>query len=501
MAVNQTPATGQPRRHPLIEWWHECIVDTVDHRDVIETVHEEARWSAHFAFMTMMSAGIAILGLLLASPAVVIGAMLISPLMGPIIGFGFGLALFDLADIRRTAITIAAGIVMAVLFCALIVALSPLQSVTTEIAARTRPNLFDLMVAVFSGLAGTYAMIRGRHGAIVGVAIAVAVMPPLAVMGFGIATFNWTVFWGAGLLFFTNLMAIGVMAAVLARLYGFGHQLSPRQTGLQATLVIATMVALAIPLGLALRQIAWEAVASRYSQEVIAGRFGDHARVDQVVIDYDSRPIRISAAVFTPTFQAEAEEVSERLLGAVLKRPVDVSIEQYRVGTENAEGSQLAAARSGAATEQRTARLVERLALVAGVSPDRVLIDQSGARAVVRAAPLPGATLESYRALEARIAGAEPRWRIELVPPPAPLPIVGFDGAEPDEAGGEAIATAIWGSQRLRLPVRVSGARADRVEAVIAALREAGVAAEPAPERGDSEGVTLSWGAPVSPEE
>lgn len=202
------PAIGRSRRHALIEWWHECIIDSLDHREVVERVADEARWSAHFAFMTMMSAGIAVLGLLLSSPAVVIGAMLISPLMGPIIGFGFGIALFDFAEIRRTTLTVAAGTVMAVLFCALIVALSPLQSVTDEIAARTRPNLFDLMVAVFSGLAGTYAMIRGRQGAIVGVAIAVAVMPPLAVMGFGIATFNWTVFWGSSLLFFTNLMAI-----------------------------------------------------------------------------------------------------------------------------------------------------------------------------------------------------------------------------------------------------------------------------------------------------
>ena len=485
-------------RHPLVEWWRRCMANTVDHRQVVERVHEESRWSAHFAFMTVMSAGIAVLGLLLSSPAVVIGAMLISPLMGPIIGFGFGLALFDFADIRRTMTTIAVGIAMAVLFCALIVALSPLQSVTEEIAARTRPNLFDLMVAVFSGLAGTYAMIRGRHGAIVGVAIAVAVMPPLAVMGFGLATLNWTVFWGSTLLFFTNLMAIGVMAAVLARLYGFGHQLSPRQTGLQATLVLATIVALAIPLGLALRQIAWEAVASRQSHEIIAARFGDRARVDQIAIDYDARPIRISATVFTPRFQPGAELVAERLLTAVLKRPVEVSIEQFRVGTEDAEASQLAAARAGTGAEQRASRLAERLAMVAGVDPDAVLIDRGGGRAVVRAAPLPGAGLATYRALEARVAAAEPRFRIDLIPPPAPLAPVTFEGDAPDEAGREAVATAIWAAQRLRLRIGVAGDRADRIEAVEAALAEAGIATERA--SGGSEGgaVALTWLAPAA---
>ena len=221
----------QPAR-PLA-WWREHVIKAVDHRAVIARVHDDAVWSGHFAFMTLMSAGIAILGLLLSSPAVVIGAMLISPLMGPILGLGFGLALFDLAEIRRALVSLAAGVLLAVFFCALIVLISPLQTVTTEIAARTRPNLFDLGVAIFSGLAGTYAMIRGRQGAIVGVAIAVALMPPLAVMGFGLATLNLPILWGATFLFLTNLIAIGFSAAVLARIYGFAGRLSPRQTGLQ----------------------------------------------------------------------------------------------------------------------------------------------------------------------------------------------------------------------------------------------------------------------------
>ena len=493
------PAPAPPA-NPLADWWRRCVIDTVDHRSVIEKVHEESGWSAHFAFMTVMSAGIAVLGLLLSSPAVVIGAMLISPLMGPIIGFGFGLALFDFQDIKRAMFPIVAGVAMAVLFCTLIVALSPLQTVTSEIAARTRPNLFDLMVALFSGLAGTYAMIRGRHGTIVGVAIAVAVMPPLGVMGFGIATFNWTVFWGSSLLFFTNLMTIGISAAVLARLYGFGHKLSPRQTGLQATLVIGTFVALAVPLGISLRQIGWEAVASRYSREIIDAQFGGHARVAQLEIDYDSRPIRVSATIFTPTYQASAEREASRLLGAVLKRPVEVNLEQFRVGSADAEASQLAAARSGAGVERNTARVAERLALVAGVSPDRILIDRGGARAVVNAAPLPGATLETYRALEARVAAAEPRWEVNLRPPAAPLPEVTLDGIEPDARGREAIATAIWGASRLRLPIGVSGARADQVEAVVAALNEGGAAAQAVPGGGEAGTTRLRWLVPASAE-
>jgi uncharacterized hydrophobic protein (TIGR00271 family) len=146
--------------------------------------------------MVMMSAGIAVLGLLLSSPAVVIGAMLISPLMSPILGLGFSLALFNFAEMRRSMIALAVGAAAAILFTALIVTISPLQAPTSEIIARTRPNLFDLPVALFASLAGSFAIIRGRGDTIVGVAIATALMPPLAVVGSGLATWNMAVLGG-----------------------------------------------------------------------------------------------------------------------------------------------------------------------------------------------------------------------------------------------------------------------------------------------------------------
>ena len=185
-------STARPRRNPLSLWWRGTVVASVDHAGVLEKVRGEAAWNGRYVFMVLMSAGIAVLGLLLSSPAVVIGAMLISPLMGPIIGLGFGLATFDGDEIRRSGMALALGTVIAVGFTALLVLLSPLQNVTSEIAARTRPNLFDLLVALFSALAGAYAMIRGREGTVVGVAIATALMPPLAVVGFGLATWNGT---------------------------------------------------------------------------------------------------------------------------------------------------------------------------------------------------------------------------------------------------------------------------------------------------------------------
>lgn len=463
-------------------------------------VHDEARWSGRYAFMTLMSAGIAVLGLLLSSPAVVIGAMLISPLMGPILGLGFALATFDSDEIRRSGAALALGIVLAVLFTAAVVMLSPLQNVTDEIAARTRPNLFDLMVALFSALAGTYAMVRGREGTIVGVAIATALMPPLAVMGYGLATLNTTVLGGAALLFVTNLMTIAFAAAVLARLYGFGSHLSPQHTLLQTLVVIAGFVMLAIPLGLALGRIAWETTAARQVREIVSSQFGDNARLSQLDVRFESDPIRVTATVLTPEYQADAERDAETVLGRLLGRSVDVALEQYRVGTgAQAEAQQLSAAQANArrnAADTAAAQIVDRLALVAGVAPDAVLLDRGNRRALVTATELPGAGLAAYRGLEARVAAVASGWTVTLVPPAAALPSVAFDGDAPDASGREAIRTAIWAAQRLRVPIGVSGADS-RVATVIEALTDAGIGAVAAPGSATTDGaVRLSWRAP-----
>ncbi len=389
--------------------------------------------------------------------------MLISPLMGPIIGLGFALATFDSVEIRRTLRALAIGVVMAVGFCALIVLFSPLQTVTDEIAARTRPNLFDLLVALFSGLAGTYAMIRGRHGTIVGVAIATALMPPLAVVGYGLATANVTVLAGSSLLFFTNLMTIAVAAAVLARIYGFAPNLSPRQTRLQATLVITVLIALAsMPLALSLKQIAWEAVVSRQAQAAMSDHFGPDARLSQLDIDYDSDPVTISATIFSARYDPRSEAEMTSRLTELLRRPVRVGIDYVRTEQGNAEALEIAAAK-GSPAERSASRMAERLALVAGVAADRVLIDRRReARACARgrsAGSGPG-QLPRARGAGRRVWSRE--WSVTLVPPPAPLPQVEFDGNEPTPAGVQAMETAAWAAKRIGLQIGVSSAAGAR---------------------------------------
>ncbi|MDQ2877856.1 MAG: DUF389 domain-containing protein, partial [Pseudomonadota bacterium] len=115
------------------------------------------------------------------------------------------------------------------------------------------------------------------------------------------------------------------------------------------------------------------------------------------------------------------------------------------------------------------AAVADRLALAAGVTADAVTLDSSHHRATVRAAPLPGATMGTYRALEGRVAAASPGWDVRLIPPIAPVAPVSFANGAPDDAGQAAIADAVWGAGRLQLAVTVAGSGkvADQVAATL----------------------------------
>ena len=470
------------------------MIGSVDHAEVNAQVNDDAGWSGRYLFMVAMSAAIAMMGMLLPSPAVVIGAMLISPLMGPIMGLGFALATLDARHIRRAFFALLAGSVLAVLFTAALVLLSPLQNVTDEITSRTRPNLFDLLVALFSALAGTYATIRGRSGTIVGVALATALMPPLATVGFGLATGNAAAFSGALLLFVTNFVTIALTATVMARLYGFGPKLSPRQTALQTLAIVLTFAALSAPLALSLRRLAWEGGASASARRAIEGSFGDGARISRIDLDYGAQPLAVTATVLTPKYVRGAEGRAAAALRQTLGRPVAVTIDQLHVGEGTADAAAVQSAQaSPSGRDAASDTLADRLALVAGVEANAVFVDREAKRARVAAAVLPGASLAAYHLLEMRVAQAAPGWRVELVPPAVAPPAVTFDGDAPDAAGRAALGELAWAAQRTGLAVTVAGPRA-RAESVTALLAGAGVSATAAPGGGS---VQPRWAVPT----
>ena len=178
----------------------------------VETAEAATDTDLPFWMVLMLSGAIATLGLALDATAVVIGAMLVAPLMGPLLGLSLALAVGDGRLAFQTGLTIFLGAVGVIAVAALLTLALPFQEVTSEIAARTRPTTLDLAIAVFSGLAGAVVTVsreRRLSASIPGVAIAVALIPPLAVAGFGIGTgWRWSLVHGSLLLFGANLGGI-----------------------------------------------------------------------------------------------------------------------------------------------------------------------------------------------------------------------------------------------------------------------------------------------------
>src|SRR5665213_3674686 len=191
------------------------------YRQVFETtsINSVSYWLEIF-----FSAGIGTFGLVENSPAVIIGAMLISPLMGPIMATGLALAVGDLYLGIKAVFNLLVSVTVSIAFSGFLVWLLPFHSATAEIIARTNPNLLDLGIALLSGLAGSVVVCRGGGDgvtALPGVAIAVALMPPLCAMGFGLGSgLDTEIMGGAGLLFLTNLVAIVATAFLVFLLVG-----------------------------------------------------------------------------------------------------------------------------------------------------------------------------------------------------------------------------------------------------------------------------------------
>lgn len=194
-------------------------------RIYLDLVQSVTWTNVSYWLQVILAAGIATLGLVLNSPAVIIGAMLISPLMGSILSIGLALAVGDLILAVRAVVSLGLSCLVAIIFAMLLVSLLPFKEMTPEILARTSPNVLDLVVALFSGAVGAVAISKDTQGvatSIPGVSIAVALMPPLCVVGYGIGIavsvnlqegLRSAV--GGGLLFLTNLMAISLMAMVV----------------------------------------------------------------------------------------------------------------------------------------------------------------------------------------------------------------------------------------------------------------------------------------------
>ena len=153
-------------------------------------------------WILMLAIVIASVGLNINSTAVIIGAMLVSPLMGPIIGIGYGLGTYDFDLVRQAIKNFLFAVIASLIVSTLYFSVSPINEAHSELLARTSPNIYDVLIAFFGGLAGFIAIVSRQKGNVItGVAIATALMPPLCTAGYGIATNQWSFLAGALYLF------------------------------------------------------------------------------------------------------------------------------------------------------------------------------------------------------------------------------------------------------------------------------------------------------------
>ena len=192
--------------------------DKEDELETIDTISKGIEFKGTNLWVLIFATFIASLGLNTNSTAVIIGAMLISPLMGPIMGFGVGLGISDFDMIKRSFRNFATATIFSVITSSFYFMISPISEAQSELLARTQPTVYDVLIAFFGGLAGIIASSTKSKGNVIpGVAIATALMPPLCTAGYGIATGNLYYFFGAFYLFFINTVFISVATFLVVR--------------------------------------------------------------------------------------------------------------------------------------------------------------------------------------------------------------------------------------------------------------------------------------------
>lgn len=193
---------------PLREYMRELISlhnDKATYEEIDSRIHENGQLKGTNMCILLVAILIASIGLNTNSAAVIIGAMLISPLMGPIMSIGYGMATYDTAYVKKSLFKLAIQIILSVGASAIYFSLSPMTDVTSELVKRTEPTTWDVLIAIFGGLAGIIGMTRKEKSNVIpGVAIATALMPPLCTAGYGIAVHSWSYFLGAFYLFSIN---------------------------------------------------------------------------------------------------------------------------------------------------------------------------------------------------------------------------------------------------------------------------------------------------------
>jgi len=207
-------------------------------------LREESKVNQNFMVLLILATMIATFGLFINSSSVIIGAMLLAPLMQPIVSLSMGVLRQDISLEVNGAKTILIGVIAVLLTAATIAMFTPIERLTTEMTGRLSPTILDLFVAIVSGVAAAYAKSNEKIlGSLAGVAISVALVPPIAVAGIGLGWLDWHMFFTAFLLFITNLVGIVLAAAFTFAMLGFSP-LHLAKKGIAIWLLIVVIVAI-----------------------------------------------------------------------------------------------------------------------------------------------------------------------------------------------------------------------------------------------------------------
>lgn len=205
-----------------VKRYFNLLNDREDERQVVEQVSAGVVFRGTNLWILMFAILIASLGLNVNSTAVIIGAMLVSPLMGPIIGLGLAVGINDYDLLRRALRNYGIATLISVVTAMLYFLLSPISEARSELLARTSPTLYDVLIAFCGGAAGVLALTTKSKGQVIpGVAIATALMPPLCTAGYGLATAQWSYFFGAFYLYFINSVFIALATFLGVKLLRF----------------------------------------------------------------------------------------------------------------------------------------------------------------------------------------------------------------------------------------------------------------------------------------
>ncbi len=307
--------------------WHWMESKPVPLASLNRSLWRSAESSSNYYLLLFFSGAIATFGLLSGSSATVIGAMIVAPLMGPITGIAFALIMANRKLLRRASLSLALGSLLTVFTAALIARVAGIEELTGEILARTQPTLLDLGVALAAGAAGALAKSRrGISDALPGVAIAVALVPPLSVVGVGIAFGSATVFTGALLLFLTNLVGIIFSGGLVFLALRYG---SVQRAKRGMTIAVATLAFLGIPLSLSFQDLSIKKQARISVNELIrqSSPFSD-TNIQSIKISRkdDALFVYLDVAALPNAISAEQVNQVRDLIAAETERPVTLNV-------------------------------------------------------------------------------------------------------------------------------------------------------------------------------